>query len=82
MLHSGHNLNAAYVSIAGVSNYRCIDSVAHDYPGAEIVIACDNDEAGQSVAQHYPQYRCIVPKGGKDWNDMLQERTTEQEKKE
>lgn len=82
VLHSGRNMSAAYVSIAGVGNYRCIDNVAHDYPGAEIVIACDADDAGQSVAQHYPQYRCIVPKGGKDWNDMLQERTTEQEKKE
>lgn len=60
---------ATYVSIAGsVTRARLINRVIQEYP--EVILAVDNDDAGNKVAAMYPSLRRIIPQN-KDFNDDL-----------
>ncbi len=61
---------SAFVSVGGASCTAPIGLLKKRYPGAEIVIAFDNDEAGNDAAKMLKQYRRIVPEH-KDWNEDL-----------
>lgn len=63
---------ALFVAIGGVSNRSAVETLAKNYPQAEIIIATDNDEAGHLFAEHFKQYRRITPVL-KDWNEDLQQ---------
>ena len=60
---------ATYVSIAGsVTRARLINRVIKEYP--EVILAVDNDDAGNKVAAMYPRLRRIISQN-KDFNDDL-----------
>lgn len=64
--------NAIYCSIGGVSNYQRIRK-AIDL-GLEVIIAVDNDTAGDRCRETFKDLRHIVPDmGHKDWNEQLKE---------
>jgi len=59
-----------YCSIAGVANQKTIDRIAAYLP---IVLAVDNDEAGQKCRERNSGVEAVVP-SKKDWNEDLQAR--------
>ena len=73
--------DALYCSTGGgVSSHHTIPQIvalAAKYPAAEILLAFDNDDAGESFAQYVEKalkgregVRRLLPKA-KDWNDQL-----------
>lgn len=58
---------AVYVSIGGVANQRTIDRLKKS---KNVVLAVDNDQAGQDCRDRNPNLKYILPHG-KDWNDDL-----------
>lgn len=62
---------ALFVAIGGVSNRTAVDTLIKKFPDVEIIIATDNDKAGNLFADYFKQYRRITPKF-KDWNEDLQ----------
>lgn len=56
-----------YCSIAGVANQKTIDRIASYLP---IVLAVDNDEAGQKCRERNPGVEAVIP-SKKDWNEDL-----------
>lgn len=60
---------ATYISIAGsVTRGRLINKIINEYP--EVVLAVDNDDAGNKVSSMYSSLRRIIPQN-KDFNDDL-----------
>ena len=59
---------AVYVSIGGVANQKTIDRLVRS--GKKVVLAVDNDAAGQGCRDRNPMLESIIPKN-KDWNDDL-----------
>ena len=59
-----------YVALGGVSKYQTVDRIRKDFPDSDIVIAVDNDEAGQRLRDRYPDFHTLIPTA-KDWNDDL-----------
>lgn len=64
----GTENNAAYVSIAGVANQQTIDRIKNS--GLNVVIAVDNDHAGDICRDKNPDCEAIIP-SRKDWNADL-----------
>lgn len=65
----------AYVSLAGLKDIT-LRSIKKKLPG-RIVICVDNDDGGSRFrANHCAEYECQIPKGGKDWNEILQAHTS------
>ncbi len=58
-----------YCSIGGVSKQKAIDCIA-GLKGASVILAVDNDPAGEKCRQSTPSLAYILPQG-KDWNDDL-----------
>lgn len=60
---------ATYISIAGsVTRAKLIKKVVNEY--SEVILAVDNDDAGNKIAAMYPNLRRIIPQN-KDFNDDL-----------
>ena len=60
---------ATYISIAGsVTRNKIIDKIIKNYD--EVILAVDNDSAGNKVAAGYPDLKRIIPMN-KDWNEDL-----------
>ena len=59
---------AVYVSIGGVANQRTIDRLVRS--GKNVILAVDNDQAGQDCRDRNPGLKYIIPKN-KDWNEDL-----------
>ena len=65
-----NHIDADYISICGCNSRRnLINQILNDY--AEVIIAVDNDDAGNALAAHYSTLKRIIPHAVKDWNDML-----------
>lgn len=67
--HKGIDEPAAFISIGGVANQRAIDRAATEYKN--VVIATDNDDAGNECRKRNNKLKTIVPVN-KDWNDDWQ----------
>lgn len=59
-----------YVSIGGVANQQTIDRISRWSKNSNVVLAVDNDQAGQDCRDRNPDLAYILPKN-KDWNDDL-----------
>lgn len=60
---------ATYISIAGsATRNKIIEKIMKSYE--EVILAVDNDEAGNKVAAAYPGLKRIIPQN-KDWNEDL-----------
>ena len=63
--------SGAYISLAGLKEIT-LTSVKKKLPG-RLVICVDNDEGAEKFRKHHcTEYQCQIPKGNKDWNEMLQ----------
>lgn len=69
-LHSIDNeeMIASYISIGGVAKQPAIDRIKNMYK--IVILAVDNDTAGQECRDRNADCRYIIPKN-KDWNDDL-----------
>ncbi len=59
-----------YVSIGGVANQQTIDRLTRGSKHSNVVLAVDNDQAGQDCRDRNPDLAYLLPKN-KDWNDDL-----------
>ena len=66
---NGSYTPSLYAAIAGLKD-AAIANIQRDYPHASIIIATDNDEAGNNYADKHAGFTRITPKL-KDWNDDL-----------
>lgn len=60
-----------YVSIGGVANQRTIDRLVRGSKPDTVILAVDNDQAGQECRNRNPELNYILP-NNKDWNEDLQ----------
>ena len=60
---------AYYVSIAGASKQDAINRIKQSQ--LKVIIATDNDKAGDACRDHNKDCDTIRPQHGKDWNDEL-----------
>lgn len=67
----GMETPCAYISIGGVANQQTIDRIKNNLP-VPVVIAVDNDEAGDQCRKNNPELQFIIPTK-KDWNEDLME---------
>ena len=61
---------SVYVSIGGAANQKTIDRISRNSKNAWVVLAVDNDEAGQECRNRNKELAYVLPKN-KDWNDDL-----------
>lgn len=61
---------SVYVSIGGVGNQQTIDRLTRGCRSSNVVLAVDNDQAGQDCRNRNPDLTYVLPKN-KDWNDDL-----------
>lgn len=61
---------SVYVSIGGAANQKTIDRISQNSKHGIVVLAVDNDEAGQECRNRNPGLAYLLPKN-KDWNDDL-----------
>ena len=61
---------ACYISIGGTMKYTTVDRIINNSHGKEVILAVDNDEAGDKLAAKYSQLKRILPVS-KDWNEDL-----------
>lgn len=71
----GINTPAVYVSIGGVANQSAIDRIVRNASDKTVILAVDNDPAGQECRDRNPQLKAIIPTH-KDWNDDLRKGDT------
>ena len=62
--------NNVYISIGGVANQQTIDRLVRGRKNSIVILAVDNDEAGQECRKRNPELEYILPQN-KDWNDDL-----------
>ena len=62
--------DACYVSIGGTMKYKTVDRIINNSNGKDIILAVDNDEAGDKLSAKYPQLQRLLPTS-KDWNEDL-----------
>lgn len=67
--HMDGNKNV-YVSIGGVANQRTINRIVRGRRDSSVILAVDNDEAGQECRDRNRNLDYILPRN-KDWNDDL-----------
>ena len=73
---NGLKEDALFVALGGIAKTKPIDYLARKYEDAEIILAVDNDKAGDKMREAYKdRFKSIIPKG-KDWNDDLCEMFT------
>lgn len=74
VIHRGKKKDAgnAYISIGGVSNQKTLDRIVRGSKGIPVILAVDNDAAGQACRDANPGLDHIIPVG-KDWNEDLQQ---------
>lgn len=65
----GKAQDARYVSIGGVMKQKTIDRLKQDR-GLELILAVDNDQAGERCRKKNEELKSIIPKH-KDWNEDL-----------
>ena len=65
---AGIKTDHMYASLGGVCNQRPIDRFIKE--GMEVVIAVDNDDAGEACRLRNSRLRSVIPKN-KDWNEDL-----------
>lgn len=70
---SGQNIPAFYISIAGVSKQKAIDRIKKQSKLSRVILAVDNDAAGQACRERNSEMEYIVPEH-KDWNEDLMSR--------
>ena len=72
VIHQKQNKSgkSVYVSIGGVANQKTIERLLRGSKNSAVVLAVDNDEAGQECRNRNPELPYILPKN-KDWNDDL-----------
>ena len=63
-------IQSVYVSIGGVANQQTINRLIKGSKHSNVVLAVDNDQAGQDCRDRNPDLTYILPKN-KDWNDDL-----------
>lgn len=68
----GINVPAYYISIGGVYNQQAIDRIKNQLFLKSVVLAVDNDQAGQSARDRNPDLKRLLPVH-KDWNEDLQQ---------
>lgn len=68
----GNQESAVYVSIGGAGNQGTIDRIVRGAGDRKVVLAVDNDSAGQDCRDRNPEMEYILPKN-KDWNEDLKE---------
>lgn len=61
---------AIYVSLGGVANQQTIDRLKRQPVGYKVVLAVDNDAAGEACRKRNNDLDYILPEG-KDWNEDL-----------
>lgn len=61
---------SVYVSIGGAANQKTIERLTRGSTHSKVVLAVDNDKAGQECRDRNPGLEYILPKN-KDWNDDL-----------
>lgn len=61
---------AIYVSLGGVANQQTIDRLKRQPAGYKVVLAVDNDAAGEACRKRNNDLDYILPEG-KDWNEDL-----------
>lgn len=66
---NGKTTPCAYVSIGGVANQQTIERIKKNVP-VPVIIAVDNDNAGQLCREKNLDLKSIIPKN-KDWNEDL-----------
>ena len=71
---SGQSTPAFYISIAGVSKQKAIDRIKRQQKLSKVILAVDNDAAGQACRARNSEMEYIVPKH-KDWNEDLMSQT-------
>ena len=64
---------AYYISIGGVSKQQTIDRLKRQSILTAVILAVDNDDAGQQCRDRNPDLQTIIPLH-KDWNDDLRSR--------
>lgn len=67
---NNNNIPAYYISIAGVANQQTIERIKRQTFIKKIIIAVDNDEAGQQCRDRNWNFEFMIPKY-KDWNEDL-----------
>lgn len=72
VIHLRQNMGgkSVYVSIGGAANQKTIERLTRGSKHSVVVLAVDNDEAGQECRDRNPELKYILPKN-KDWNDDL-----------
>ena len=60
--------DAYYISIGGVANQQTIDRIMRQSCLSQVILAVDNDAAGQVCRDRNPELKCIIP-DNKDWNE-------------
>lgn len=66
----GQTGKSVYVSIGGAANQKTIDRISRNSKHGLVILAVDNDEAGQECRNRNPELAYVLPKN-KDWNDDL-----------
>lgn len=76
ILHSNHSVSdsSVYISIGGVANQRTINRIKNHACDKEIIIATDNDPAGDDCRNKNQELKTIRPVN-KDWNEDLKKGT-------
>lgn len=69
-LYQIRNEDAFYISINGVDKQAKIDLIKEKSAKRQVIIAVDNDKAGQACRDRNPELNYIVPQA-KDWNEDL-----------
>jgi len=71
-IYNNYEKNGLYCSIAGVANQKRIDriKVGMGAAGLPVILAVDNDDAGEQCRRRNPDCNYIIP-NLKDWNEML-----------
>ena len=61
---------SVYVSIGGAANQKTIDRISRKSKSGTVILAVDNDVAGQECRNRNPELTYVLPRN-KDWNDDL-----------
>ncbi|WP_022769406.1 toprim domain-containing protein [Butyrivibrio sp. NC2007] len=72
-LNKPNDCPAYYISLGGVANQQSIDRIKRQQFLHNIMLAVDNDVAGQKCRERNKDLACIIP-NHKDWNEDLMAR--------
>ena len=66
-------VNEKYYSIGGVANQKAIERIAANAGESQVILAVDNDAAGDDCRKRNLLFNCMIP-DCKDWNEELRKR--------